>query len=185
MSLAELLLVAIGLSMDAFAVAVGKGLSMRRLNLGQAGIIAMFFGGFQALMPALGWLVGAQFLPFFSTFQGWVAFALLAFIGAKMIVDAVREDAAADGKAEFKLDYRELVMLAVATSIDAFAAGVALAMLDTSIAFAAGFIGITTFILSFIGVVAGHTFGSRWEKPSAIVGGLVLICIGFKILLGL
>ena len=184
MALLDLFLIAVGLSMDAFAVSIGKGLSMRRLNLGQAAVIALFFGGFQALMPLLGWLVGAQFATVMDAFAGWIAFALLAFIGGKMIWDAFHEDDDAES-GEFRLDLRELLMLAIATSIDAFAAGVAFALLDVNIAFACGFIGATTFLLSFVGVAVGHQFGSRWEKPSTIAGGIVLIIIGLKILLGI
>ena len=184
MGLLELFLIAVGLSMDAFAVAIGKGLSMRRLDLGQATVIALFFGGFQALMPFLGWLLGAQFAQVVDAVAGWIAFGLLAFIGGKMIWDAFHEDGD-DGSGEFRLDLRELLTLAVATSIDAFAAGVAFALLDVNIAFACGFIGMTTFLLSLVGVAVGHQFGSRWERPSTIVGGIVLILIGLKTLLGL
>ena len=183
MSLVELFLLAVGLSMDAFAVSVGKGLSMKRLDWRGAVVIALFFGGFQALMPTLGWLVGAQLEQFVSAVEGPVAFALLAFIGGKMIWDAFHEGDADD--AEFHLDLRELVVLAIATSIDAFAAGVAIGLLDVNIAFAATFIGATTFILSLVGVAIGHQFGARWERPSTIVGGAVLIAIGAKILLGI
>lgn len=186
MALFDLFLIAVGLSMDAFAVSVGKGLSMRRLNLGQALVIALFFGGFQALMPFLGWLLGAQFTTIVDAFAGWIAFMLLAFVGGKMIWDALREgekqDVDSDG---FRLDLRELFALAIATSIDAFAAGVAFALLEVNIAFACSFIGATTFLLSFAGVAVGHQFGNRWEKPSAIVGGIVLILIGLKTLLGM
>ena len=182
MGVAELLLLAVGLSMDAFAVSIGKGLSMKRLNMGQAAVIALFFGGFQALMPTLGWLVGEGFGQFVSAIEGCIAFALLAFIGAKMLWDAFHEEQD-DSPDEFKLDYKELVLLAIATSIDAFAAGVALALLDVNIAFAAGTIGAVTFALSFVGVALGHQFGSRWERPSTIAGGLVLIAIGCKTLL--
>ena len=185
MGLLELFFIAVGLSMDAFAVAVGKGLSMRRLNIGQAAVIALFFGGFQALMPVLGWLLGSQFERFVHAAAGWIAFALLAFIGAKMIWDALHEGEGDDAGGEFKLDLRELLMLAIATSIDALAAGVAFAMLGADIAFAAAFIGATTFALSFAGVLVGHQFGSRWERPSTIVGGIVLIAIGLKTLFGL
>lgn len=180
MGIVELLLIAVGLSMDAFAVAIGKGLSMKRLKLGHAAIIALFFGGFQALMPTLGWLVGAQFEQFVSAVSGWIAFALLAFIGAKMIWDAFHEDD--EEQEEFSLNLRELLLLAVATSIDAFAAGVAFAMLSVNIAFTVTVIGITTFVLSFAGVMIGHQFGSRWERPSTIAGGCVLLIIGAKVL---
>lgn len=182
MGFVELFLIGVGLSMDAFAVAIGKGLSMRRLNLAQAAVIALFFGGFQALMPTLGWLLGAQFNQYVSALQGWIAFALLAFIGGKMIWDAVH-DTDDDGDDDFTLNLRELLLLAVATSIDAFAAGVAFALLNVNIAFAAALIGATTFAFSFVGVAIGHQFGSRWERPSTIIGGLVLIAIGLKILL--
>lgn len=184
MGFVELFLIAIGLSMDAFAVSVGKGLSMRRLNMKQAAVIALFFGGFQALMPLLGWLLGAQFHQFVQSVQGWIAFGLLAFIGAKMIWDAFHEDEE-NADEEFRLDLRELVVLAVATSIDAFAAGVAFAMVDVNIVFAISLIGVTTFVLSLAGVAIGHQFGSRWERPSTVAGGVILILIGLKILLGI
>ena len=181
MGIVELLIVAVGLSMDAFAVSIGKGLSMKRLNWGQAAVIALFFGGFQALMPALGWLLGAQFEHLVKAVSGWIAFGLLAFIGSKMIWDAFHEDP--EENDEFRLDLRELLMLAVATSIDAFAAGVAFAMLDVDIVFSVMVVGATTFAFSIAGVAIGHQFGSRWERPSTIVGGIVLIAIGLKILL--
>ena len=152
MGFVELLLLAIGLSMDAFAVSVCKGLCMKRLNLRQATVVALFFGGFQALMPLVGWALGTQFEQFITPVDHWIAFVLLALIGGKMLWDAFHEDdeelsCPADGK----LDLRELVMLAVATSIDALA--------------------------------VGHRFGARYEKPATVVGGIVLILIGLKILL--
>ena len=182
MGIVELLLIAVGLSLDAFAVAIGKGLGMTRLNGGQALIIAVFFGGFQALMPLLGWALGVQFEQFVSAVEGWIAFGLLAFIGAKMIWDAFHEG---DGKddGEFKIDLRELVLLAIATSIDAFAAGVAFAMMDVDIVFSVAVIGCVTFVFSLVGVVIGHQFGNRWERPSTVVGGVILIAIGLKVLL--
>ncbi len=182
MGIVELLLIAVGLSLDAFAVAIGKGLGMTRLNGGQALIIAVFFGGFQALMPLLGWALGVQFEQFVSAVEGWIAFGLLAFIGAKMIWDAFHEgDGEDDG--EFKIDLRELVLLAIATSIDAFAAGVAFAMMDVDIVFSVAVIGCVTFVFSLVGVVIGHQFGNRWERPSTVVGGVILIAIGLKVLL--
>ena len=191
MGIVELFLIAVGLSMDAFAVAVCKGLGMRRLNMGQAAVIALFFGAFQALMPAIGWALGSQFAQFVEPIDHWIAFVLLAGIGGKMIVDAIREgdEDAADGSAgaasgqDAPLDMRELVMLAVATSIDALAVGVTFAFLQVDIVPAATFIGVVTFALSFAGVAIGHQFGSRWEKPSTIVGGIVLILIGVKTLI--
>ena len=182
MGFVELFLIAVGLSMDAFAVSVCKGLGMQRLNMGQAVVIALFFGGFQALMPVIGWAVGAQFAHFVSTYAHWIAFALLAFVGGKMLWDAFHEDEGEDA-GPFKLELGDLLMLAIATSIDALAVGVSFAFLDVAIAPSAALIGVTTFVLSLIGVVVGHQFGSRWEKPATIVGGIVLILIGVKVLL--
>ena len=182
MGFVELFLIAVGLSMDAFAVSVCKGLGMQRLNMGQAVVIALFFGGFQALMPVIGWAVGAQFAHFVSTYAHWIAFALLAFVGGKMLWDAFHEDEGEDA-GPFKLELGDLLMLAIATSIDALAVGVSFAFLDVAIAPSAALIGVTTFVLSLVGVAVGHQFGSRWEKPAAIVGGIVLILIGVKVLL--
>lgn len=181
MGFVELFLIAVGLSMDAFAVSVCKGLGMQRLNMGQAVVIALFFGGFQALMPVIGWAVGSQFAHFVYTYAHWIAFALLAFVGGKMLWDAFHEEGEDEGP--FKLELGDLLMLAIATSIDALAVGVSFAFLDVAIAPSAALIGATTFVLSLIGVVVGHQFGSRWEKPATIVGGIVLILIGVKVLL--
>lgn len=182
MGFVELFLIAVGLSMDAFAVSICKGLGMQRLNMGQAVVIALFFGGFQALMPVIGWAVGAQFAHFVSTYAHWIAFALLAFVGGKMLWDAFHEDEGEDA-GPFKLELGDLLMLAIATSIDALAVGVSFAFLDVAIAPSAALIGVTTFVLSLVGVAVGHQFGSRWEKPATIVGGIVLILIGVKVLL--
>ena len=148
MGFVELLLLAIGLSMDAFAVSVCKGLCMKRLNLRQATVVALFFGGFQALMPLVGWALGTQFEQFITPVDHWIAFVLLALIGGKMLWDAFHEDdeelsCPADGK----LDLRELVMLAVATSIDALAVGITFAFLRVDILTSVGLIGVTTFAL--------------------------------------
>lgn len=184
LSLFELFFIAVGLSMDAFAVAICKGLGMSRLNMRQAAIIAVFFGGFQALMPIIGWLLGAQFASFVTPVDHWIAFALLAFIGGKMLFEALRGDGEEQADVlDAKLDLRELLMLAIATSIDALAVGITFAFLSVDIVPAASFIGVVTFVLSFAGVAIGHQFGARWEKPSTIAGGIVLILIGFKILL--
>ena len=191
MSLFELFLIAVGLSMDAFAVAICKGLGMKKLDMRQALVIGLFFGGFQALMPTIGWFLGAQFASLVTPIDHWIAFILLAFIGGKMLFDAIKGDdesetpkdgEGAKGGAP-KLDLRELTMLAIATSIDALAVGITFAFLDVDIVLAASFIGVVTFVLSVIGVAVGNQFGSRWEKPSAIVGGVVLILIGVRILL--
>ena len=178
MGFVELLLLAIGLSMDAFAVSVCKGLCMKRLNLRQATVVALFFGGFQALMPLVGWALGTQFEQFITPVDHWIAFVLLALIGGKMLCDE-ELSCPADGK----LDLRELVMLAVATSIDALAVGITFAFLRVDILTSVGLIGVTTFALSIVGVAVGHRFGARYEKPATVVGGIVLILIGLKILL--
>ena len=182
MGFVELFLIAVGLSMDAFAVSVCKGLGMNRLNWGQAVIIALFFGGFQALMPVVGWFAGAQFAHFVSAWAPWIAFALLAFVGGKMLWDAFHDEPEED-EGGYRFDVGELFMLAIATSIDALAVGVSFAFLDVSIAPSVLLIGVTTFAFSLAGVAIGHVFGSRWEKPATIAGGVVLILIGFKVLL--
>ena len=185
MGFAELFLIAVGLSMDAFAVAVCKGLGMKRLDARQALVIALFFGGFQALMPFLGWALGTQFESLITPVDHWIAFGLLAFIGAKMLRDALRGDDPEDlaCPVDGRLDVRELAMLAVATSIDALAVGITFAFLRVDIAFSVALIGATTFFLSLAGVAAGHRFGARYEQAAGVAGGVVLILIGTKILL--
>ncbi|MEE0845190.1 MAG: manganese efflux pump MntP family protein [Eggerthellaceae bacterium] len=185
MGFVELTLIAVGLSMDAFAVSVCKGLGMRRLNLRYALVIALFFGGFQALMPLAGWALGAGFQSLIEPVDHWIAFALLAFIGGKMLWDAFRGEGEDEGAstASERLDLREILMLAIATSIDALAVGVSFAFLNVDIVPAVSLIGVITFVLSLAGVGIGHVFGARFEKPATIVGGVVLIVIGTKILL--
>lgn len=185
MGFIELFLVGVGLSMDAFAVSICKGLGMKRLNMKQALVIGVFFGGFQALMPFLGWALGTQLADFITPIDHWIAFILLAVIGGKMLIDAFRggdEDEAAEAK-DAKLDPKELFMLAIATSIDALAVGITFAFLGVDIVFAITIIGATTFVISVAGVAVGHAFGARYEKGATVVGGVVLILIGFKILL--
>ena len=187
MLFAELLLTAVGLSMDAFAVAVCKGLNMRRIDWGQSLWIALFFGGFQALMPFLGWLLGSQFSRYIERYDHWIVFILLAWIGGKMLWDALKEN---DEALEEEVSGRgrgffvELTMLAVATSIDALAVGVTLALLPgTRIGFSVLVIGCTTFLLSLCGVTIGSRFGVRFRRPAQIAGGVILILIGVRILL--
>ncbi len=188
MGFVELFLLGVGLSMDAFAVAVCKGLGMRRVNYRHAAIIALFFGAFQGLMPLVGWLLGTQFESFVTPIDHWVAFVLLGGIGGKMLWDAFHEEKD-DGegcgceKAGERLDLRELTLLAVATSIDALAVGITFAFLQVDIVPAVLTIGITTFVLSLVGVIVGNQFGSRFERPATIAGGVVLILLGVKILL--
>lgn len=180
----ELFLIGVGLSMDAFAVSVCKGLGMSRLNIRQAAVISLFFGGFQALMPLIGWALGSQLADLIAPIDHWIAFALLAFVGGKMLWDAFHEEDGEDGEAkDAKLDLKELLMLAIATSIDALAVGITFAFLGVNIVWAIAIIGVTTFVLSVVGVAVGHAFGARYEKGATIVGGVVLILIGCKILL--
>ena len=185
MGIIEIFLIGVGLSMDAFAASICKGLGMHRINYKYAFVIALFFGVFQALMPIIGWLVGSVFAGFVTTIDHWIAFVLLAIIGGKMLWDvfAGDDDEKDDETDADKLDIRELFALAIATSIDALAVGVSFSFLQINIAWAATIIGVTTFTISFIGVVVGNQFGSRFEKPAQIIGGIVLIVIGLKILL--
>ena len=179
MGILELFLIGIGLSMDAFAVAVCKGLNMRRIDRRQSLLIAVFFGGFQAIMPLIGWFLGRQFERYITSFDHWIAFLLLSYIGGKMIYEAVKGEESDSGGCSI----RELFLLAVATSIDALAVGITFAFLKVEIFSAIGIIGCTTFVLSLIGVVIGNRFGSRYESRAELVGGVILILIGVKILL--
>lgn len=185
MGFVEIFLIGVGLSMDAFAVSVCKGLGMHRVNYAHALVIALFFGVFQGLMPVIGWLVGSAFAAYVTAVDHWIAFALLAFVGGKMLWDAFHDEGKEedDETSMQKLDLRELFMLAIATSIDALAVGISFSFLQIDIAAAALIIGCTTFVLSLVGVVVGNRFGARFEKPSQIAGGIVLIAIGLKILL--
>lgn len=181
----ELLLVAIGLAMDAFAVSVCKGLAMPRLDARRMIVLAASFGAFQALMPLLGYALGASFASLIEPIDHWIAFVLLGFIGAKMVHDSLVDEPAAEaGKEEsVRLDPRELLALSVATSIDALAVGISFALLDVSIVRAAAVIGVVTFVLSVAGVAIGRLFGARFERAALAAGGLVLIAIGLRILL--
>lgn len=185
MGFVELFLIGVGLSMDAFAVSICKGLGMRRLNMRQALVIGLFFGGFQALMPLIGWALGTQLADFITPIDHWIAFILLALIGGKMLFDAFSggdEEDAGEPK-DARLDFKEVLMLAIATSIDALAVGITFAFLGVNIVVAIAVIGVTTFVLSVVGVAVGHAFGARYEKGATIAGGIVLILIGCKILL--
>jgi putative Mn2+ efflux pump MntP len=182
MGVAELLLIAVGLSMDAFAVSVCKGLGMRRLNVRVALVLALLFGVFQAGMPVIGWLLGSQLLWLIEPVDHWIAFVLLGFIGGKMILDAVRGEEEESGVVD-RVAWGEFLMLAVATSIDALAVGISLAALNVEIVPSVLIIGVVTFVLSLVGVLVGHLFGSRFERPAQIVGGVVLVLIGVKVLL--
>ena len=184
MGIVELLLIAAGLSMDAFAVSICKGLGMKKVNLKVAFVLALFFGGFQALMPLIGWALGSQFLWLISPIGHWIAFVLLAVIGGKMLWEALHdEEGEDDGKPADKIDLGEFFILAVATSIDALAVGISFAALAVDIVPSILIIGVVTFCFTIAGVFVGNFFGSRYEKPASIVGGVVLILIGLKILL--
>lgn len=181
----ELFLLGIGLAMDAFAVSVCKGLGMRRLNKKQTLIIGLYFGGFQALMPLIGWLLGSQFQKYITSIDHWIAFILLGFIGGKMMIEAIREwnEEETVDVMDAPLDHKNMLVLAVATSIDALAVGITFAFLDTPIIEAITIIGITTMIISIIGVVVGNFFGSRYKSKAEFIGGLILVLLGLKILL--
>lgn len=183
MGFIELLLIAAGLSMDAFAVSICKGLGMKRVNLKVAVVLALFFGGFQALMPLIGWALGSQFLGIIGPIDHWVAFVLLVVIGGKMLWEAFHDGDEDDGKPADRIDLGEFFILAVATSIDALAVGISFAALSVDIVPSVVLIGVTTFAFTIAGVFVGNFFGSRYEKPASIVGGVVLILIGTKILL--
>lgn len=180
-----LLLMGVGLAMDAFAVSICKGLSMRKVNKKQCLVIGLFFGGFQALMPFIGWVLGSQFEQYITSIDHWIAFILLGFIGGKMVVEAIREkdEAVEVGKMDPPLDLKEMFILAIATSIDALAVGITFAFLQVPIVEAISIIGITTFVISVIGVYAGNFFGNRYKKKAELAGGMILILIGLKILL--
>ena len=181
MSFIELFLLGVALAMDAFAVSVCKGMVMIKPKIGNAAVIALFFGGFQALMPFLGWLLGKQFEGAIKAYDHWIAFCLLAFIGGKMIYDVVKHKDETT-KYNDKLDIKELFLLAIATSIDALAVGVSLAFLDVSLVTAVSTIGVTTFIITFCGVYIGAKTGELLKDKAQIAGGAVLILIGIKIL---
>lgn len=180
-----LLLMGIGLAMDAFAVSICKGLAMRKVNKKQCFVIALFFGGFQALMPAIGWLLGSRFEQYIVNVDHWIAFILLGWIGGKMIWDAVREEEAPDvvEQMDAPLDIKELLVMALATSIDALAVGITFAFLGTPILEASLIIGVTTFVICVIGVYVGNFFGSKYKRKASIAGGIILVLLGIKILL--
>lgn len=186
MSLFELFVLAVGLSMDAFAVSVCKGLSMRKITLKNAGIVGLYFGGFQAGMPLIGYFLGLQFKDYIMSVDHWIAFILLGFLGIKMIQEAMSKDDDEDNKIEDEnemLSFKNMSILAVATSIDALAVGITLAFLQVDIVPAVSFIGIITFVLSMVGVKIGNVFGVKYKSKAELVGGIILIFMGVKILL--
>ncbi len=186
MGIAELILTAIGLSMDAFAAAICKGLNMQKLNHKQAAIIALFFGGFQGLMPFIGWVLGKQFESYITDFDHWIAFVLLAFIGSKMVLEAFKKDEEECGCCDTGFDIKDVFMLAIATSIDALAVGITFATLKMQLAetgLAVILIAAVTFGFSYGGVAIGNRFGARFKSKAEFAGGVILVLIGVKILL--
>ena len=181
MGITELLLVAIGLSMDAFAVAVCKGLSMSKINYKRGLLIALFFGAFQGLMPFFGWVLGVQFERYIVSFDHWIAFVLLAFIGGKMLIEAFEKE---EEECCGKFSIAELFVLSIATSIDALAVGITFALIEPNVGIGLSvlIIGVVTFTLSLFGVIIGNKFGSRYKKLAEIAGGAILCLMGFKIL---
>lgn len=183
MTLFELTLLSVGLAMDAFSVALCKGLSMKKINYAGGFITALFFGVFQAAMPLIGYFLGSRFESFISHFSHWIAFILLGFIGGKMIWEAVRGSDEDTGTAEYKLDLKDLTVLSIATSIDALAVGIVFAAQGADLLLSVTMIGAITFALSFIAVIIGSRFGSIFGSKAEIAGGCILIFIGVKLLL--
>ncbi len=181
MSILELFLTAVGLSMDAFAVAITKGLSMRKMNWKHAVIIGLYFGIFQALMPLIGYLLGVNFTEYITAFDHWIAFLLLGVIGANMIRESF--DRGEEEGADASIAFQVMILLALATSIDALAVGISFAFLKVNILAAIAFIGVITFLLSTFGVKIGNVFGVRYKSKAEFAGGLILILMGLKILL--
>ncbi len=179
MSLLTLFITAVGLSMDAFAVSICKGLAISKLSRKKTLIIGVWFGGFQALMPTIGYLLGTRFERYVTAVDHWIAFVLLALIGINMIKEALSKE---EDRADDAVDMKSMFPLAVATSIDALAVGVTYAFLQVRIVPAVSFIGAVTFILSVAGVKIGNVFGLRYKKKAEIFGGAILIFMGFKIL---
>ena len=180
MSIIELIILAAGLAMDAFAVSICKGLSVQKYSKKQSVIAGLYFGGFQAGMPVLGWLLGKQFESLIKSVDHWIAFVLLALIGANMIRESFKKD---DEDLNSSLSPKTMLPLAVATSIDALAVGVTFAFLDVQIVPAVSLIGVITFVFSAVGVKIGNVFGAKYKSKAELVGGIVLICIGLKILI--
>lgn len=184
MGLAEIFLIGVGLSADAFAAAVCKGLAMKRLSVKNMLLIALFFGGSQALMPTIGYFLGIRFESLIVSVDHWIAFGLLSFIGGKMIFDVIFHKDSCDDMPDNSdcIKPSELICLAAATSVDALAVGISFAFLGADILRCAAVIGLTTFVLSAAGVSAGHKFGGKFRRQAYIAGGVILILIGVKIL---
>lgn len=181
MGLVEIILIAVSLAMDAFAVSICKGLSMKKMDWKKAIIIGLYFGLFQGGMPLIGYILGVGFEESIKFIDHWIAFVLLAFIGGNMIKEALSKKE--DDEVDDKVDFKTMIVLAIATSIDALAVGVTFAFLNVNIILAVSLIAIITFIISCIGVKLGNVFGDKYEKKAEFAGGVVLVLIGLKILL--
>ena len=179
MDLLTLLTLAVGLAMDAFAVSICKGLAMREKVLKKGIIVVLWFGGFQALMPTIGFFLGTQFKDQITSIDHWIAFVLLGLIGINMVKEALSND---EEQADDSIAVKEMFMLAVATSIDALAVGITFAFLNVHIVSAASMIGVCTFLISFAGVKIGNIFGTKYKSKAELAGGIILILLGFKIL---
>lgn len=179
MDLLTLLTLAVGLAMDAFAVSICKGLAMREKVLKKGIIVGLWFGGFQALMPTIGFFLGTQFKDQITSIDHWIAFVLLGLIGINMVKEALSND---EEQADDSIAVKEMFMLAVATSIDALAVGITFAFLNVHIVSAASMIGVCTFLISFAGVKNGNIFGTKYKSKAELAGGIILILLGFKIL---
>lgn len=179
MSILDLFILAVGLSMDAFAVSVCKGLSLGKIKPKHMCIAGTWFGGFQALMPLIGYFLGSFFAEMIEKYDHWVAFVLLAIIGGNMIKESFDKDE----KVDSSMDVKSMLLLAIATSIDALAVGVTFAFLQVQIVPAVSFIGVITFIFSAVGVKIGSLFGTKYKSKAELFGGIVLVLIGIKILL--
>ena len=180
MKLLELVLLGIGLAMDAFAVSICKGLSMKKMSWKNAIIIALYFGIFQAVMPLIGYLLGTTFESFVTSIDHWIAFILLSLIGGNMIKEAFDSE---DENKNDKVDFKTMIVLAVATSIDALAVGITFAFFDVNLPLAISIIGIITFCISMFGVKIGNKFGDKYQNKAEFTGGLILIILGIKILI--
>lgn len=178
MGIVELILLAVGLSMDACAVSICKGLALRKVNVRQMATVGLWFGGFQALMPLIGYLLASLFADFIRSVDHWVAFALLAIIGINMIREALSKE---EEEADPSLGFKTMLVMAIATSIDAMAVGISFAFLDVQIIPAVSLIGVITFALSVAGVKLGAVFGDRFQSRAELAGGVILIALGLKI----
>ena len=179
MGIIELFLLAVGLSMDAFAVSVCKGLAMKKCTIKKAMTCGIWFGGFQALMPIIGFFLGTQFKDQITSIDHWIAFILLGLIGINMVKESLSDE---EENADASIEIKEMFMLAVATSIDALAVGITFAFLNVHIVSAASMIGVCTFLISFAGVKIGNIFGTKYKSKAELAGGIILILLGFKIL---